>query len=154
MTATLLSDAIKNFPNASITGAKGRNLIIVGNEVYLPKRVVYGTVRLYNNDLVLSKEFANIYILCLDSKGVPVAKIPLAEVVKRLNGDKLTVINGIKFVYCAKVIEKGKYFKITVTLPIDLKYKLEKVMESGLFTTIDQVIEYALRRLFRRRRRV
>jgi hypothetical protein len=152
MTAALLADAVKNFPTASITSSRERDLIVVGDKVYLPKRVVFSTVKLYKNDMALAKENDNIYVLCLDNKGNIVAEVPLSQVVQKLTGSNSVTFNGVKFVYCAKVVEKGKYFKVTVTLPIELKEKLDRAVNSGLFISIDQVVEFALRRLFRRRR--
>ena len=153
MTASLLNDALKNFSTANIMYMANRNLISTSGKLYLPKRVVFNTVRLYKNDITLANEAENVFILCLDGKGQIIAEVPLDKVVQRLSNSATVIFNGIRFVYCAKVIQQGKYFKLTVTLPIELKEKIEKAVDSGIFPSVDKVVEFALKRLFRRKRK-
>ena len=150
--ASLLNDALKNFPNGSPVCMSERNLISVNGKLYLPKRVIFNTVKLYNNDLSLA-ENNNIFLLCLDANGKIVCEVPLKDVAKALTNTNAVILKGVKFIYCGKVVESGEYFKVTVKLPKELKPKIDKAVNSGLFSSIDQVIEFALRRLFKVRRR-
>ena len=149
----ILLTVLKYYPNAEIVTLNNRDLLSTNGKYILPKRIHLNVVRLYNNDLALPKD--KTVIACINSRGELIAEVPLTQdFVDKLTTLDVMTVKGIKFIYLAKVREKGNYSMITVTRPRKLKERMDKLIESGLFESYSHIVRYAVAKMFRKRHEI
>jgi len=146
MTETLTL-AIKYFPNSVSKLISGRVYLQLDEELILPKRLWWGAVKLYPNDLQVD----SAKIAVFDEFGELRVIVPISKI-KNVKDSGVIVVDGIKFKYVDKICRRGDKYQVTIEIPLEIKKILDKILRSGFFETEDAVIIAALKDFYRRKR--
>lgn len=136
----MLTEASSIIKGSKIVKIDGRYLLVRGNTVFIPKKAIYSTIKVYNKDILLLGKFDRVRLLIFDSKNNLISSLDLREMLPILRRDGRVRIKNIIVVY----IPFLKKSKISVSIPSYLKTKIDNLIKSGKYSSVNEIVEKAL----------
>ena len=138
----MLDQASRIIKGGRIVSVDGRYILVRNNIAFIPKRAIYLTVKVYNKDLLLLKKFDRVNLLVFNPDGALISIIDLGKVLPNLKSDGRVRIKNVIVVY----IPYLKKTKMHVVISTHLKDKMKKLINTGKFKDVNEIIEEALKR--------